>query len=34
MKHRNMKLSNPGGDLYHDKKIKVTAAIMAQIKNG
>lgn len=30
MKHGNRKLSNPGGDLYHERKAKVAAAIAAQ----
>lgn len=32
IKHRNMKLENSGGDLYHERKIKVNAAILAQSK--
>ncbi len=29
MKHGNLKLSNPGGDFYHERKAKVTQAINA-----
>lgn len=29
MKHGNAKLGNPGGDFYHEKKIRVNAAIIA-----
>jgi hypothetical protein len=32
MKHGNMKIGNPGGDLYHERRAKVNAAIQAQIK--
>ena len=34
MKHGNRKLGNPGGDLYHDKKLRVNAAVAAQLRNG
>jgi len=29
MKHRNVKLNNPGGDLYHERKLKVARDIQA-----
>lgn len=29
MKHGNRKMSNPGGDLYHERKFKVMSAISA-----
>ena len=30
MKHGNRKMNNPGGDLYHEKKLRVEASIAAQ----
>jgi|SRR6478752_877450 len=30
MKHGNLKIGNPGGDLYHERKAKVMQAINAQ----
>jgi len=34
MKHGNLKAGNPGGDVYHEKKFRVNAAIAAQTANG
>jgi len=34
MKHNNVKLSNPGGDLYHERRAKVNQAIQAQLANS
>ena len=30
MKHRNLKIGNPGGDLYHEKKAKIARLIASQ----
>lgn len=34
MKHGNRKISNPGGDLYLERRAKVNAAIQAQIQGS
>ncbi len=34
MKHGNLKAGNPGGDLYHERRANVNAAIQAQLKGN